>query len=185
MRIISGRWKGRTIPPPPTPRTRPSTDLWRTTMFNVLDNHIDWEGARVMDLYAGTGSLGLECLSRGASYCTFVENHGPTCKGIQTMLQELDATSMANVVCADVVAFIQQMPTSPTESTVQLIVADPPYGLKQANQLVSLLHPRIPADCLVMLEYGTNEVRMPSVQWDVLWSKQKGDTMVEILRPLP
>ncbi len=100
LRITAGTWKGRTIPSPPSQGTRPSTDMWRGTIFSALHPVMDMKGAVVWDLYAGTGILGLECLSRGAEHCTFVERDRSTCKQLSQTVDLLN--------CSDSVAIHQE-----------------------------------------------------------------------------
>lgn len=73
MRIVGGDFKGRRLATPSTQKIRPTTDRTRESLFNILSNKFDFEGARIIDLFAGTGALGLEAMSRGASFALFVE----------------------------------------------------------------------------------------------------------------
>ncbi len=89
MRIISGEFKGRLIKVPDSKLIRPTTDRVRETLFNLLNNRIDFQGIKVLDLYAGSGSLGLECLSRGAEEIHFVEKNYPIYKNLQENIDSL------------------------------------------------------------------------------------------------
>jgi 16S rRNA (guanine(966)-N(2))-methyltransferase RsmD len=123
MRIIAGRLKGRRIDPPAWEGLRPTSDKLRETLFNVLATRI--EGARVLDGYAGTGALGLEALSRGASHVTFVEG--------DRRAQQLIARNIARCGIADGYAIIastvlQAIETLRGELPFDIVLLDPPYA---------------------------------------------------------
>ena len=121
MRIIAGRWRGRPLIAPPGQSTRPTADRVRETLFSMLASRLgSFEGLRVADLYAGSGALGLEALSRGAAYATFVENDPAAVKAIHANLQKLDASALATIRNASAAAL-------PTSEPFDLIFADPPY----------------------------------------------------------
>lgn len=118
MRIISGK-AGRTTIKVPAVVTRPTTDFVRQAVYSMLGEHV--QNARVLDLYAGSGAMGLEALSRGASLCTFVDSHRQACKVIQENLGKtrLDGGRVAS---ADVPMFLKR-----DAGQYDLILADPPY----------------------------------------------------------
>ncbi|MEI7485761.1 MAG: RsmD family RNA methyltransferase, partial [Ignavibacteriota bacterium] len=89
MRIISGIFKGRTLKVPNTKFTRPTTDRVRETLFTLLTNQIDFDGIKVLDIYAGSGSLGLESVSRGASEVHFIEKNFRIYKTLQENIDNL------------------------------------------------------------------------------------------------
>ena len=89
MRIVSGKYKGRTIQPPHNLRARPTTDFAKENLFNVLGNRVDFEGLDVLDLFAGTGSIGYEFASRGAASVTSVEVNGVHHRFIQNTAKSL------------------------------------------------------------------------------------------------
>src|SRR3982750_4402265 len=96
MRVISGTAKGRTLKGPPGMGTRPMTDRLKTSLFNILAPY-GIEGARVLDLYAGSGSLGIEMLSRGAEWADFVEQNAAVCQGIADNLSTTRLTEHGRV----------------------------------------------------------------------------------------
>src|SRR5436190_9202231 len=91
MRIIAGRYRGRKLKSPPSPQTRPTSDRLRETLFNILAPQMD--EARFLDLCAGTGAIGIEALSRGASHVTFVDQSPKMCGLIETNLESLEVAS--------------------------------------------------------------------------------------------
>ena len=98
MRIISGEFKGRRINVPDSKEIRPTTDRVRETLFNILNNKIDFNNRKVLDLYAGSGSLGLECLSRGASEVHFIERNFKIYKNLQENINSLGAVEKCKIL---------------------------------------------------------------------------------------
>jgi 16S rRNA (guanine966-N2)-methyltransferase len=123
LRIISGIFKGRLINVPKSEWVRPTTDRVRETLFNILNNKIDFKGLKVLDLYAGSGSLGLECLSRGALEVCFVERDYTLIKNLEKNILSLDAENSCKAFKANAVKH------SSMESKIEydLILADPPF----------------------------------------------------------
>ena len=127
MRIVAGKFRGRPIATPDNDRTRPTSDRVREAVFNILAHGIDGfalEGARVLDLFAGTGALGLEALSRGAVYCLFVEEDAEARALIRRNVEALGLTGITKVFRRDATAL---GPVS-NRGTFQLVFLDPPYG---------------------------------------------------------
>jgi 16S rRNA (guanine966-N2)-methyltransferase len=122
LRIIAGEWRGRKLVAPPGELTRPTADRTRETLFNMLASRIgSFEGLAVLDLFAGSGALGLEALSRGAASCLFVEQDAQAVKAIRTNIDALDARSRCVVQQASV------MSLGPAKAPHDLILLDPPY----------------------------------------------------------
>jgi len=123
MRIISGEYKGRFINVPKSNLIRPTTDRVRETLFNLLNNMIDFNGIKVLDLYAGSGSLGLECLSRGAKEVHFVEKNFVIHKNLFENIKSLNVETQCKIFKMSSVKFSQKLP----ETRYDLILADPPF----------------------------------------------------------
>ncbi|MEX0383365.1 16S rRNA (guanine(966)-N(2))-methyltransferase RsmD [Spiribacter sp. 1M153] len=121
MRIIGGDWGGRRFPVSTAAGLRPTADRNRETLFNWLQPTLS--GARVLDLFAGTGALGLEALSRGASCATFVERSRPVAAALQALVERLEATSRARVVTMDARRFLRSDPVA-----FDLVFLDPPFA---------------------------------------------------------
>jgi len=124
MRIISGKYKGRRIFPPKGLPVRPTTDMSKEALFNVLNNHFSFEGLKVLDLFAGTGNISYEFASRGSSPITSVDGDFGCVKFIKQVAAEYDFNIAATK--SDVFAFIDK-----NKTTYDIIFADPPYGLDQ------------------------------------------------------
>ncbi len=122
MRVIAGEWGGRKLVAPPGELTRPTADRTRETLFNMLASRLgDFEGLAVLDLFAGSGALGLEALSRGAASCTFVEQDSAAIKAIRANIDTFDARARSTVQQASV------MSLGPAKQPHDLILLDPPY----------------------------------------------------------
>ena len=121
MRVIAGELGGRTIRSPKGSTIRPTSDRVREAIFNTLFSLDAVDGAEVTDLFAGTGALGIEALSRGAAHCTFVDRDADAVALIESNLASLDLADRARVVRAD--ALVHARRTGP----VDLVLADPPY----------------------------------------------------------
>lgn len=123
LRIIAGQWRGRKIQAPQGDETRPTADRTRETLFSMLVSRIgDFEGLKVADLFAGSGALGLEALSRGAQSCIFVEQGAPAIRALRQNIAALRAQSQSDVRASSVMAL------GPAKQPLDLIVLDPPYG---------------------------------------------------------
>lgn len=131
MRIIAGSLRGRTLKSTQTSMLRPTTDRVRESIFNMLAARIEFEEIIVLDLFAGTGALGIEALSRGASFCTFVENDRRAAVVISDNIKALDLAGHSRLVVRDVMKFLAE-----TDSRFDLIFADPPYASPVFDRLV-------------------------------------------------
>ena len=131
LRIIGGRWRGRRFPCAPGNVTRPTGDRIRETVFNWLAPIID--GARCLDLFAGTGALGLEALSRGAKEALFVEQEACAARRIETTLRELECFD-TDVIAGDALQFLAGTPR-----TFDIVFLDPPFGVIDMENLCTLL----------------------------------------------
>lgn len=149
MRIIGGKYKGRIFNPGKQFTARPTTDFARESLFNILHNRIDFEASKTLDLFAGTGSISYELLSRGCTNLTLIELDFKHVQFIKSVLKELNEVS--RVYRADAFKFLES-----EKNSYDLIFADPPYDhprFKEVPQLVlkgSLLAP----DGLFVLEHS-------------------------------
>ncbi|MER3436506.1 MAG: 16S rRNA (guanine(966)-N(2))-methyltransferase RsmD [Chloroflexota bacterium] len=122
MRVIAGEAKGHILKGPPSPATRPMTDKIRQALFSTLAS-LGVVPERVLDLYAGTGSIGIEALSRGARWADFVEQSAAACRVIRANLAHTKFTDRARVHHVPVASFLQR-----NEAPYDLIIMDPPYA---------------------------------------------------------
>lgn len=124
MRIIAGEWRGRRLGAPRGEATRPTGDRTRETLFSMLASRLgSFEDLAVADLFAGSGALGLEALSRGAAHCLFVEQEEAALKAIRANIAALDARARADARAGSVMAL------GPAHAPKDLILLDPPYGI--------------------------------------------------------
>jgi 16S rRNA (guanine966-N2)-methyltransferase len=133
MRIIAGRWRGRIIDAPPGRKTRPTSDRVREAWMSAMQTEI--ADSTVLDLFAGSGALGFELLSRGARHITFVERGPPALRTLKANAGKLNVgDDDFSVVRADAVQYTAQLP----ELAFDLAVADPPYHEGLATELLQL-----------------------------------------------
>lgn len=150
MRIIAGRLRGRTLRAPAR-GARPTTDRTREAIFNMVEARLSLDGARVLDLFAGSGALGLEALSRGAAHATLVEQNPRTAAVIKSNAASLGVSSHVAVVRGDALRFVEQW----EGSLFDLIMADPPYDLEGIESLPDLALPCLSAEGLLVCEHST------------------------------
>src|SRR5690625_7264951 len=131
MRIITGKLKGRKIPVPDSGLLRPTSDRAKEGIFSMIDARIYLDNYRIMDLFSGSGSLGFEAISRGASHCTFVDNEALHMNQISKLAREFGVASQVRAVTSDVTEFLQQ-----NRESYDLIFADPPYNYLGFDELV-------------------------------------------------
>ncbi len=134
MRIITGLLKGRTINIPKTLEVRPTTDRVKEGLFSVIEAYRYIQDNSVLDLFAGSGNLGFEALSRGASDVRFVDNNRENITHIKKIAKEFDITNQARTINLDVKHFLEG-PAAP----VDLIFADPPYKYEYIEKAVELI----------------------------------------------
>jgi len=133
MRIVAGKFRGASIEAPKGLATRPTSDRVRQALFNVLEHgpaRFDFEGARVLDLFAGSGALGLEALSRGARYAVFIEESPAARAAIKRNVEALGLTGVTKIRRRDAT----KLGEAGTLQPFQLIFCDPPYGKRLAER---------------------------------------------------
>jgi 16S rRNA (guanine(966)-N(2))-methyltransferase RsmD len=150
MRIISGLYKGRRISAPSNITARPTTDFAKEGLFNLLNNRIDFEDIDVLDLFAGTGGIGVEFVSRGARSVTSVEQNERHCSFIRKVCAELKIDTLA-LVKLDVFKYI-----ATCHIQYDMIFADPPYELDKIDEIPILIfsHQLLKPDGLFVLEHS-------------------------------
>jgi 16S rRNA (guanine966-N2)-methyltransferase len=131
MRIIAGKWRGRKLITPEGPATRPTADRVREALFSMLASRIgSFEELRVADLYAGSGALGLEALSRGAAFACFVDSDPAAAGAIRANVDTFSAEARAQILTRRVEALPPQKP-------FDLIFADPPYAAGSGTEALA------------------------------------------------
>jgi 16S rRNA (guanine966-N2)-methyltransferase len=177
MRVIAGRYRGRRLQAPPGDATRPTSDRVREALFSVLADRVG--GARVLDLFAGSGALGIEALSRGAAEVTFVDTAPAAIRAVKANLEALDAA--AEVRRTDARRFLGA--ASAAARQYDLVFLDPPYRL--AGRLGSELTAALPAvlapGAAVVAE---SDRRVPlELGLPILDERRYGDTLIRIHVP--
>ena len=159
-RIVAGQAKGRTLAVP-AKGTRPTSERVREALFSRLDHMGLLDGTTVLDLYAGSGALGLEAASRGAAHVDLVERAKPAAQIIRANAKSTGLAATAHVHVADARAFLQSRTEYPTWD---LVLVDPPYDLSEddLSAVLAELTPRLTADALVVVERSK---RSPEPAW--------------------
>ena len=134
MRIISGKYSGRKIITPKGKETRPTTDRFKETLFNIIENSlkIDLKEKNILDLFAGSGSLGLEAISRGAKSCVFLDKSSKAIKVIEYNINNLGLSSSdcINIDVSKIRKFKKDV-----EDKIDIIFSDPPYSKTDINEI--------------------------------------------------
>jgi 16S rRNA (guanine966-N2)-methyltransferase len=160
MRVIAGSLKGRALKPPTWEGLRPTSDRLRETLFNVLAPRI--AGARVLDLYAGTGAVGIEALSRGAAHVTFVERDRRAQALIADNLARCGVSEGYVIIRAAASTALEQLRGSPSFVPFDIVLLDPPYDFPAAEALTGI-DALVAADGLVVFERAKRAPRPDSV----------------------
>ena len=150
MRIITGQFKGRHFDIPRTFKARPTTDFAKENIFNVLNGYIDFDGITALDLFAGTGSISLELVSRGCKEVVNVEKDRDHARFIAECMKKINAENDI-LIRGDVFRFLKSC-----HQKFDLIFADPPYALPELDTLPDLVfeHDLLAADGVFVFEHG-------------------------------
>lgn len=163
MRIIAGKFRSRQLKSLKGLSLRPTSDRLRETLFNVLGDIVT--GARFVDLFAGTGAIGIEALSRGAREAIFIEKHAPTMALIKKNLESLEIRSGVRALTKDALRALEQLAGEPAMpgSGVDILFLDPPYAEKgQYTEILALLgESRLLADGAVVIAEHLRTVDLP------------------------
>lgn len=170
MRVVSGSAKGRRLRAPEGLGVRPTADRVREAVFDMLGSLDAVEGASVVDLFAGTGALGIEALSRGAAAATFVEHDRVAADSIRTNLVITGLYARAHVVQADVLDWLSGA------EPVALALVDPPYDFASWDDVLGRLRARVAV-------FETRRVLDVGPAWEVLRVKHYGTTVVTLAQP--
>ena len=171
LRIIGGQWRGRKLDFSPAPGLRPTGDRIRETLFNWLA--ADIHGARCLDLFAGSGALGLEALSRGAAHCDFVDTAGPALRDIEKHLKTLAAEDQGSCHQLPAVDFLLR-----NRGPWDVLFLDPPFGENQLAPVCNALDTSRPLaiGSLVYVETGRGETLPPlPPTWELHRDKRAGE----------
>lgn len=167
--MIAGEFGGRILTTPEGTTTRPTTDKVRQAVFNSLNSMGVLEGALVADLYAGSGALGIEALSRGAEHCTFVERDRNALSALRANIENLGIGPRCTVHATDVMAWV------PAMRNVDILFVDPPYAFDGWETLLGLL-----VDVGLVVAEADDPVAAPP-GWTQLRTRRYGRTWVTLL----
>ena len=181
MRIVAGKWRARKLVAPAGETTRPTADRTRETLFSMLVSRLgSFEGLAVADLFAGSGALGIEALSRGAASCIFVEQDAAAIRALRSNIANLQAAPQCDVRAASVLSL------GPVKAPLDLVLLDPPYQTgagEVAHDKLQRLGWIGPATW-ISLETAYNET--PTVKGlDMIADRKVGKARISLLRTAP
>lgn len=177
MRVIAGEAKGRPLQAPRSSATRPTSDLVKGAIFDMLAA-LGRRDGRVLDLYAGSGALGIEALSRGAGAAVFVDGQRQACATIQRNLQATGLVERAQVVCAPLPAALRSL-----AGAFDLVLLDPPYASTELDQVLDELVARrlLQPEAVVVVEHSRRREPPEPPAGLTLWrTRRHGDTGIAI-----
>ncbi|WP_027833661.1 16S rRNA (guanine(966)-N(2))-methyltransferase RsmD [Maritalea myrionectae] len=182
MRIVAGKFKSKTIASPQSDDIRPTSDRVRESLFNILANHFGpvMTGTRVLDLFAGTGALGLEALSRGAEHATFVDTGVEARALLRENIQEFGVAGQSRMLRRDATDLGQIQRILPCN----LVFLDPPYAKGLGDKALAVAYEGgwIAPEAIVVLEEQKGvEVKAPD-GFDLLDERTYGDTMIHLFK---
>lgn len=179
MRVIAGIAKGRVLFGPKTDRIRPAIDKVKGAIFNILGDIV---GLKVLDLFAGTGSIGIEALSRGAAHCTFVDASRDAVKLILKNLKKTGFEKQSHVVRINL-----RRPFHPSPPTFHLIFVDPPYDQNLVNPTLRAIvrEKLLAAGGIVVVEHSPRESLADDLELTVYDKRKYGQTLVSFLKGPP
>ena len=180
MRIIAGTWKGRALQTPKNNLTRPTSDRIREALFSALESRIQFDEAHVLDIFAGTGALGLEALSRGAASCYFVEKIDAASAVIESNIHALNANDKTHLLKCDAVRLGKHDMQAPF---FNLVFLDPPYGKGLAEKTLQCLQEGgwLAQDALLVVEEDKRAGFIPPSGFDEIYRRAYGDTEITLL----
>lgn len=175
VRIISGRFRGRRLAVPTGTQVRPTTDRVREALFNVLAHRLDVavHDARVLDLFAGAGTLGLEALSRGALSATFVEANK---RAAQVLGQNLKAVPGGTLIRRTTASYLAQPP-----QPVDLVFLDPPYDKGHVQPTIDALRPWLAPEAAVCIDHDPDEIWTPPAHLPLAFTRRYGASTISVL----
>ncbi len=175
MRVITGKAKGHHLKFPKGTKTRPVTDLVRGSIFSMLENIAD-DWSQVLDLFAGSGALGIEALSRGAEWADFVESEPKCCDIIKENLEKTKLSSQARVFCCSAFKALSML-----DKEYNIILMDPPYSNASTGEFITQLaqSPLVGAKTTVMMTHSARIPLQPSYgALNLLKEHRHGDSCI-------
>ncbi|MBV8369660.1 MAG: 16S rRNA (guanine(966)-N(2))-methyltransferase RsmD [Candidatus Eremiobacteraeota bacterium] len=179
LTITGGTLRSRRVPSPPGRAVRPTPARVKEALFSILGSRVD--DAQVLDLFAGSGALGFESLSRGAKHVTFVEKHRPTAETLRATARELGLAEQVDVVNAPAERAVRAL-----DGRYDLVFADPPYRYDYPSAAFEALRARraIGPSTTVVYEHSARETAPDDPRMRLERSERYGEVALEFLRPL-
>ena len=187
MRIIAGTYKGSRLASPGGSNTRPTSDRVKESLFSMLDGYGVLPAANVLDLFAGSGGLGFEAMSRGAAQVDFVDSSLASVRSLESNIDKLGIDHSASVHAGDVLQYLGNLtgPEDPESRIFDLVFMDPPYPLGEdaVSQVLGRLAPHLDMESIVVLERAARspEPTMPA-GLEVFRSKSFGETAIHFIQ---
>ena len=169
MRIVGGRWAGKSLTSP-SGRVRPTTEELRAAWMELLAD--DLANARIIDLFAGSGALGLEALSRGARSCDFVENGPSAIHSLKANVAAMRARDRCRIFDRDAIPFVERLP----QDSYDIAFADPPYGSRKLDRVIARWQAVPFAPVLAVEHAPEHELAVKGIE------RRVGDSVVTVLR---
>lgn len=182
MRVVSGKWKGRQLKAVPGMNTRPTTDKVKEAVFNIIGPYFD--GGIALDLFGGSGSLGIEALSRGVEKVIFVDKDGKAIQTIKQNVESFDLDDQVEIYRNDAVRALNAL--KKREIKFDLILLDPPYKNHHLKELIHKIseYELLSPTGLIMAEHS-NDVKLPEHMGEFIRTRQEdyGLTVISVYRP--
>jgi 16S rRNA (guanine966-N2)-methyltransferase len=182
MRVIAGKAKGRKLTAPATLKVRPATDKVKGAVFNILG---EIEGVRVLDLFAGSGSMGIEALSRGALSCCFVESDRRIASFLKKNLAACRLEGVGHVLTMTVAPATRLL--SKKKEKFDLIFVDPPYDRRFIDPTLGTLEESdlLTKEGWIVVEHSPREMPQPHERLEIFDQRRYGQTWISFLKPRP
>lgn len=182
MRIIAGQHRGRNLVTVRDLSVRPTTDRAKQTIFDILSNRLDFDGIEVLDLFAGSGSLGLEAISRGARQATFIDKSPQSLDALEANVRTLGCSEQCISYAADVFWYLKN-----ARRAFDLVFVDPPYRLERIADLPAELYASeaLREGTFVVMEHSKESPVEPSESMFDITRKPFGQTTVLVLKAKP
>lgn len=178
MRVVSGKYRGKKLKAPPSDITRPTTDRVKESLFNIITNSLGlhFKNMRVLDAFAGSGALGIECLSRGAPHVSFVEGHPSAQKFLKMNLEKVEENYQ--IFPQD----LFQLP--PSKSPYDLAFLDPPYGKNMGSRALQFLMEKewLTTDSLCILESSIENPEELKAPFQLIQERKYGQTLLQFCK---
>lgn len=176
MRIVGGQFRSRELRAPRGNQTRPTTDRVREALFSMLASRHDFTGLRVLDLFAGTGALGLEALSRGAASAVFVEHDRQALRALEHNVSTLGVAERTRIVAAPV-------ERARLTEGFDLVFADPPYELVHDGRFAAVIAGFLAQPARWVVEHASRDAAPELPEMQLISTRVYGDTAIGLYEP--